>query len=291
LKPAAFKYLRPESIGDALALLALHRDDARIIAGGQSLVPMLNFRIARYDFLIDINGISELSFIKAESDSLRIGALTRYHAIESSPEVSDAAPLLRDATKWVAHRPIRARGTIGGSLSHADPAAEYPPVMIALEAKFVVRSASSQRSVHADEFFTGIFSTVLEPDEMLTEIQIPRATSNHFFAIEEFSRRPGDLAVIGVVVNLGFSGKRVQSARLVAFGLGGGPCRITEAETHLIGRELSQEQVESASMAAASISAQSDNNATSELRKKLACVLTRRALLKVSSAQMGQQDE
>lgn len=291
MKPAAFKYLRPESIGDALALLSLHRNDARILAGGQSLVPMLNFRIARYEFLIDINGISELSYIKVESDSLRIGALTRYHTIESSTAVGDAAPLLRDATKCVAHRPIRARGTIGGSLAHADPAAEYPPVMVALGAKMVVRSALSQRSVHADDFFTGIFSTVLEPDEMLTEIQIPRAASNHFFAIEEFSRRPGDLAVIGIVANLGFLGKRVQSARLVAFGLGDGPCRITEAETHLIGRELSQEQIEGASIAASSIPAQSDNNATSELRKSMACVLTRRALLKLSSAQLGQHNE
>lgn len=272
-------------------MLSLHRNAARIIAGGQSLVPMLNFRLARFEFLIDINGISELSYLIAGSDSLRIGALTRYHIIESSTEVSDAAPLLREATKCVAHRPIRARGTIGGSLAHADPAAEYPPVMIALGARIVVRSALSQRSVHAEDFFTGVFSTVLEPDEMLTEIQIPRATSNHFFAIEEFSRRPGDLAVIGIVANLGFSGKRVQSARLVAFGLDGAPCRITEAETQLIGRELSQEQVEAASIAASSIRAHSDNNATSELRQKLACVLTRRALLKVSSAQLGQHNE
>jgi carbon-monoxide dehydrogenase medium subunit len=249
-----------------------------VLAGGQSLVPILNFRLARFKFLIDINNVAELSYIVVESGLLRIGALTRYRAIENSAVVADAAPLLALATKSVGHLPIRTRGTIGGSLAHADPAAEYPAVLLALNATIVVRSQRCERLIAAGDFIKGVFETALESDELLTEIRIPVTTRNQRFGFEEFSRRPGDLAIMGVAACVEFDGDRIEHARIVVFGGSDGACRVSAAETALLGSVGTSGDIERASVAAASAQTQSDVHATAALRTHLATALTRRAL-------------
>jgi carbon-monoxide dehydrogenase medium subunit len=285
MKPAPFEYFSPKTTKAALELLAAHRSDARILAGGQSLVPLLNFRIARFKYLIDINGIPELAYIKLESDILRIGALTRYRAIETSPTVADAAPLLFEATKWVGHLPIRTRGTIGGSLAHADPAAEYAAVMLALDGRVVLQSEKGARTLDAGDFIQGMFSTALAADEMLVEVRIPRARNNQVFGFEEFARRPGDLAVMGIAVRLDFDGDRVETARIVSLGGQDGACRIPEAEAEIQSRPLSAERIENASRAASDIDTHADIHATGALRQHLCGTLVRRVLGRAKEAQ------
>ena len=172
MKPAPFDYVRAQSVDHALDVLAAG-GDVKALAGGQSLVPAMNFRLSRFERLLDLNPLAELAYIRLHAGELRIGALTRQRAIETSPLVREHAPLLAEATRHIAHAPIRSRGTIGGSLAHADPAAEDPAVMLALEAQFVLRSRSRERLVAAADFFRGVFTTALQPDELLTEIRIP----------------------------------------------------------------------------------------------------------------------
>ena len=288
MKPAPFEYFAPKTTKAALGLLAAHRSDARILAGGQSLVPLLNFRMARFKYLIDINGISELAYIKLENEILRIGALTRYRAIETSLVVADAAPLLFEATKWVGHLPIRTRGTIGGSLAHSDPAAEYVAVMLALDGRVVLQSDTGVRSLEAGDFFQGMFSTALATDEMLVEVCIPRARPNQVFGFDEFARRPGDLAVMGIAVRLDFDSDRVETARIVALGGQNGACRLPEAEAEIQRRPLSLERIENAGRAASAISAHTDVHATAALRQHLCGTLVTRVLGRAKEARAKQ---
>ena len=183
-------------------MLAENSGEARILAGGQSLVPMLNFRIARFKYLIDINNITELSYIWDRGGELRIGAVTRYRTIENSPLVASSAPLLAEVTKWVGHLPIRTRGTIGGSLSHADPAGEYAAALLALDAEVVLRNIKATRVLKVEDFIQGMFTTALEPDEMVVEVRVPCAKSSQVFGFDEYARRPGDLAIMGIAVRL-----------------------------------------------------------------------------------------
>ncbi len=280
MKPAPFDYLCPKEIGEALDLLQRHKEEARILAGGQSLVPILNFRLSRFGYLIDINRIPELSYIAVDNGILKIGAMTRYRAIENSAMVGAHAPLLAIATKSIAHLPVRSRGTIGGSLAHADPAAEYPAVLLALNGTIVVRNSARMREIKAADFLQGLFTTALEPDELLTEIRIPIARKDQAFGFEEFARRPGDLAIVGIAASLEFKGKSVGAARLAAFGVAGGAQRIAQAEDLLRDRPCSPEQIERAARAASGIATQSDVHATAKLRSHLAGVMTRRALTK-----------
>ncbi len=282
MKPAPFAYFRPESIAEVLTLLERHQDDAKILAGGQSLVPILNFRLNHVKHLIDINRVGELSFISVNESVLRIGAMTRYRTIENSSVVAAAAPLLAQATKSIAHLPIRTRGTIGGSVAHADPAAEYPAVLLALDATVVARNHAASREIAAADFFRGLFTTELSEDELLTEIRIPVARKTQAFGFEEFARRPGDLAIVGIAGRLDYAGAQVSAARVVVFGVEGGPQRIAEAEEELIGNRCDIEHIERAARAAAAISAQSDVHATGGLRKHLAGVLTRRVLCRAA---------
>src|SRR5581483_11935106 len=173
MKPASFDYLAPSTVGETLELLERYGEDGKILAGGQSLVPMLNFRLTKFGYLIDINNLAELSYVDEDRGVLRIGALTRHRTIENSNIVAKAAPLLATAAKWVAHPPVRTRGTVGGSLAHCDPAAEYPAVLLALDAKILLRNRTNARLIPADEFIKGVFETALEPQELLTEIQVP----------------------------------------------------------------------------------------------------------------------
>src|SRR5438477_2854383 len=189
MKPSAFEYHRPRSIDEALSLLAEHAGDAKPLAGGQSLIPAMNFRLAAPAVLVDLNRISELSYIEETPEGARLGGMTRQRAVERSPVVARDAPLVTQAMPFIAHPAIRNRGTIGGSLAHADPAAELPAVMLALNAQFGLRSRAGSRTVPADDFFVGLFTTAVEPGELLTEVMIPKPAARTGYAFQEMSRR------------------------------------------------------------------------------------------------------
>jgi carbon-monoxide dehydrogenase medium subunit len=278
MKPASFNYLRAESIEQAVALLDEHGDDARILAGGQSLVPVLNFRLSRFKYLIDIGRIEQLSYIRVDGDEMRIGAVTSYRRIETSDLVHRHAPLLARATKFIAHLPIRTRGTIGGSIANADPSAEYPAVLIALEAVIVVRSRRGEREIAACNFFQGLFTTAIEPGEMVVEIRIPVAKANQVFGFQEFAKRPGDLALVGIAASINLADGLIADARMAIFGVADGAQRLQAAEAMLRGQTVSSELIERASQCVQEIGTQTDLHATAEMRTRLAVVLTSRAL-------------
>jgi len=274
LKPAAFEYLSPTRLSDALHLLAEHGMNAKVLAGGQSLVPTLNFRLGRYDYLIDINGLGELAYIRLEGETLCIGAMTRQRSIERSAPVRRYAPLLAEATKSVAHLPIRTRGTIGGSLSHADPAAEYPAVLLALDGELVLQSRAGRRRVPAAEFFLGPLETALRADELLVEIVIPAARPGQGFAFREVSRRRGDFAIVGVAAALTMNAGKIGDARFALCGIGSGPVRLSEAERLLTGQVPSPALLrEAGHLAARSVTPQSDLHADADYRRHLIDVL------------------
>jgi carbon-monoxide dehydrogenase medium subunit len=281
MKPAAFHYLRPKTITHAIEFLRREDGETRVLAGGQSLVPMLNFRLARFDYLVDLNYIDELAYINRDTDMLRIGAMTRQRAIETSPIVASAAPLLQEVTRSIGHLPTRSRGTIGGSVAHADPAAEYPATLIALGATLVAQSEAGKREISADDFFKDIYSTALRPDELLVEIKVPVVRPGQVFGFEEFSRRKGDLAIIGILGAFSTDGDRLTSARLVAFGLASAPQRLREAEAILQNFTANHVPLDDVvRIVTSTVNAHSDVAATAELRGHLAGVLTRHTVAK-----------
>ena len=281
MKPAPFEYFRPASLDEALALLAEHGGDAKPLAGGQSLIPAMNFRLATPAVLVDLNGISELSYITNDAGDIRIGGMTRQRTVERSALVSDRVPLIAETMPHIAHPAIRNRGTVGGSLAHADPAAELPAVMLALNARFTVSSQAGTREVEADDFFVGLFTTGVQPGELLTDIRIPPAPSRSGFAFQEISRRHGDFALVGVaaVVSLDAVGN-CADARIALLSVGGRPMRAVEAAKTLIGQRPSVESIAAAADAAATkdIDPSSDIHASTRYRRHLAKVLTRRVL-------------
>ena len=202
MKPASFEYFCPKDLYEVLLLMDKYGSRARLLAGGQSLVPLMNFRLSRPDFLVGLNGISELSFIQNKSQYIEIGAMTRARTIENNHLVQQHVPLLYKATTQIAHLPIRSRGTIGGSLANADPAAEYPAVALALDMEFVVKNLRGERRIKAKDFFLDSLTTTLEPNELLTKIIVPKATKGRGFAFIEISRRRGDFAIAGVAVQV-----------------------------------------------------------------------------------------
>ena len=231
-------YDRPSSLDEALGLLDRHGDDAKLLAGGQSLIPLLNFRLARPERLIDIGRLDGLSYIRATGESLRIGALTRMAELQRSELVARSCPLLVEAASHVAHQQIRNRGTVGGSVAHADPAAEVPAALLALDASFAAQSSRGERTIAASEFFHGVYTTALAPDEVLTEIAVP--LDGGASAFEEFARRSGDFALGAVACHIAAAGTGV---RLAAIGLTGRPVRLAAAEAELGGAERSPEAV------------------------------------------------
>lgn len=236
MKPAPFELKTPHSIDEALALLAEIGDDAKVIAGGQSLVPMLNLRLARPEVLIDIHRLSELSYIRRSGQGGRIGALTRHVTVEHSPVIRTHWPILAEGVGHVAHPQIRNRGTIGGSLSHADPAAELPTLIAVLDATLIAASATAQRAIAWRDFFLGPFETALQPDELLIEIQIPPAAPGTGTAFNEYARRAGDYAVGGAAAVLSLdSATRVTHAALAFLGAPGSPVRAGNAEALMKG--------------------------------------------------------
>ncbi len=283
MKPAPFTYFAPASLDEALALKAQHGDEAKFLAGGQSLIPAMNFRLAQPAMLIDVNGLRELDFIRvnAERDELHFGAVTRQRQVERDPLVKQRAPLLYEAMPHVAHPQIRNRGTVGGSLAHADPAAELPVVALALHARFKAQSTRGPRWIDAPDFFQSLFTTALAPDEMLVEVALPPLPAHTGCAFVEFARRRGDYAMMGVAVVVTLDNAGVcQSARLVYLNAGEGPVHAAQAAAALIGQTATPRQMDEAASIASTqaINPMGNVHASPEYQRHLARVLTRRAL-------------
>ena len=235
MKPARFDYHQPATIEEAIALLARYGGEAKLLAGGPSLMPLMNFRLARPAALIDLNAIAALAYIREDDGHIMFGAMTRQRTIEFSPVVRRRLPLLAEATALVGHLPIRTRGTIGGSLAHADPSAEYPAILTALDGTVVARGPRGERTLRAAELFVSYLTTSLLSDELLVEVRLPAMPEGAGFAFEEFSRRHGDFAIVGIAAMLVVQGERCTSARLVTAGAGPVPTRLRQAEEILEG--------------------------------------------------------
>jgi carbon-monoxide dehydrogenase medium subunit len=281
VKPAPFRYVAAESLGQALTAKVVGGDEARFLAGGQSLVPAMNFRLARPTLLIDVNPLRELDFVRHAGDgSLRIGALVRHRTLERDPLVAQHAPLVAEAVRHVAHPQIRNRGTLGGNLAHADPASELPAVMLALGARFRARSARGERWFDATAFFRGPLATALGPEEMLVEVAIPPLAPRSGTCFLEVARRRGDYALVGVaaVVTLGAEGT-CTAAALALCGAGATPVRATKSAAALVGRRAGAREIgDAAAAVAGEIDPSANVHATAAFRRHLAGVLARRAL-------------
>jgi carbon-monoxide dehydrogenase medium subunit len=286
LKPAPFDYRRPNSVDEAAALLAEHAGEARILAGGQTLVPMLNFRLATPSMLVDINNIDGLDRIERRQDGLELGALVRWHEIETSQIVRTANPLLSEAVKHIAHYQIRNRGTWAGSSAYADPAAEFPAVAVACGARFGTYSPRGRRTIEAEDFFVGPLTTMLEFDEILTDVLFPAWPSSRRWAFEEFSLRSGDFALAGVAAVLDGSGPAL-SCRLTCFGVGEKACRLRKAEAVITAEGVTTTSIARAAVAAQEeVDAQSDIHASADYRRGLVQVLVERTMLKAAGLEV-----
>jgi CO/xanthine dehydrogenase FAD-binding subunit len=281
MKPAPFEYYVPDSIEQALDLLHEHGDSAKLLAGGQSLVPAMNFRVVQPGVLIDLNRIGELRYIRNENATLQIGAMTLERTLEFDPVVSKKTPLLAEVMPHVAHPQIRNRGTLGGSLANADPAAELPVIMLALGARLKVRNAEGERRVDAPNFFTGMFSTDLAADEMLVEIELPVTEARTGWSFMEVAPRAGDYALMGVaaLVTLDENG-RCKNARLVYLNAGDGPVDARESVNLLEGKILDANALEEAAELASQkeINPFGNIHASPDFQRHLARVLTRKTL-------------
>jgi CO/xanthine dehydrogenase FAD-binding subunit len=289
MKPAPFKYIAATSLKHALSLKAEHGDDAKFLAGGQSLIPAMNFRLARPAILIDINGIEDLAGIRPSTGATRIGSLTRYRALERDEALARAFPLIGEALPHIAHPQIRNRGTIGGNLSHADPASELPAIAVALRARFRVAAARQERWIEASEFFVGALATDLQADEMLIEVELPLPKPRTGACFMEIARRRGDFAIVGVaaMVTLGERDKCTE-VRLAFCGVGETPVDASSAADILIGHALTEQaSCDVAASAQAMIEPDGSVQATADYQRHVAGVLTERAL---KTAYMRAQD-
>ncbi|HLI87805.1 MAG TPA: xanthine dehydrogenase family protein subunit M [Ktedonobacteraceae bacterium] len=281
MKPPRFRYFAPQSVEEALILLAEHTEEARVLAGGQSLVPLMNMRLAHPGVLIDINNISELAYVHSWNGGLALGAMTRDAALERDTTVAARLPLLVEAARCVGHPAIRNRSTVGGSIAHADPAAELPAVMLTLNAEFEVRSRSGSRTISARDFFKGYLATDLKADELLTELRVPGLPVSAGSAFVEFSRREGDYALAGVasVIVLDEDGT-IADARLGLCSAGPAPVRPQSAEALLRGQRPGDETWAAAATAVITElnNPPSDIHGSADYRRHLAGILTRRAL-------------
>ena len=288
MKPPVFDYHAPTSVEEAIALLTRYGGEAKLLAGGQSLMPLLNFRLSRPAALVDLNTIPSLAYIREEDGEIRFGAMTRQRTIEFSDVVRRRLPLLTEATALVAHLPIRTRGTIGGSLAHADPSAEYPAVLAAVHGTVVVRGPRGERTLGPAELFQSYLTTSLGPDEILVEVRLPAMAAGAGFAFEEFSRRHGDFAIVGIAAMVVPDGERCRTARLATAGAGPVPVRLRSAEEILERDGLSEAAIDAAARRAAElVEPDSDIHASAAYRKNLTRVLTGRALRRAKAAMKG----
>ncbi len=279
MKPPPFSYYAPDSVDAAVALLASHAGEARLLSGGQSLVPMLNFRLLAPTALIDLARIPNLAYVRHENGTVAIGAMTRQRHVENSDIVAQQLPLLREALGWVGHLPTRSRGTIGGSLANADPSAELPMALLALDGSVVAAGPGGRRTIAATDLFNSMFSTHLASDEILIEVRIPVMVPGSGFAIEEHARRKGDFAIVGVAVVVQHEGDRCLRARIAACGVGSVAVRLSGAEQILERNGLGPAAINAAAAsAAAEIDPLTDPNSSADYRRHLTGVLLGRAL-------------
>jgi carbon-monoxide dehydrogenase medium subunit len=279
VKPAPFDYLRAASVAEAVAALAEFGDGSKVLAGGQSLLPMMNFRLARPEALVDIGGISELRGVAADDGFIEIGALTRHADLERSTLPGPVGTLLRSAGAQVGHLPIRTRGTFGGSLAHADPASEWCLLAVLLDATMAVTGPVRTRVIAAADFFTTVFTTALEPDELLTAARLPRLDRTWRVAVAEFARRAGDFAIVAAMVACRLSDGIIDDARVSLGGVADRPVRSGEAESLLAGRPAQDAVFRAAAdAAAAAVTPPADIHGSAGYRRDLVRVLVRRAL-------------
>ena len=280
MKPPRFDYLNPRSIDEALGVLARYGDEAKVLAGGQSLVPLLNFRLVRPGCLVDLNDVGGLAGIRLDDGHLTIGAMTRQRAVETSALVRERCPLLAEAMPQIGHVQIRNRGTIGGSLAHADPASELPAVVAALDGELVLQSTRGQRVLKPEQFFVGYLTTAAAPDELLVEVRVPVAPPRTGSAFLEISRRHGDFALVGVAATVTLAESGICTAAAIALtGVGPAPVLARDAARALVGDTPSPAAFEVAGRRVAErVQPDSDLHASSDYRRQLASVLTRRAL-------------
>jgi carbon-monoxide dehydrogenase medium subunit len=279
MKPASFDYYEARSRAEAVSLLTEHGDDAKVLAGGQSLVPAMNFRLARPAVLVDINPASELDYLDHGEGRLRIGSLVRHNVFERSAPEGPLGQLLNKAARHVGHLPIRVRGTFGGSLAHADPAAEWCVVASLLDAEMVANGPGGTRVIPAADFFQTVFTTDLRADELLVETRIPLLPASAKVGFVELSRRAGDFALAMVAVAVDMDGEKVQTARIAVGGVSDRPLRASAAERALQGRTLTDESTEEAGeIAADEVETIGDIHGSAEYRRDLVRVLTKRAL-------------
>jgi len=290
MKPTPFNLFRPSNVDEALVLLQAHGDEAKVLAGGQSLVPLMNFRLAQPHNLIDLNGVEGLDQIKFDDQTLSLGAMVRQRDVERAPAIAERLPILREAIEQVAHPAIRNRGTVGGSLVHADPSAELPLLAIALDSTFHLRSARASRSVAAKDFYQGYLLTDIAPDELLVAIDFHLAPANAGWCCTEIARRHGDFAIVAVAVLLGCGSDRViDFARVALGGIGPAPLRMIVAEEALLGERPGAELFRRAGdVAAQAVEPPADIHASSSYRRHLTGVLVRRALTTAASRIKGQ---
>ena len=280
VKPARFDYVAPDSLDAVVDLLAKGDPDAKLLAGGQSLIPLLNFRLVRPSVIIDLRRVPELRGIEQGEGYLDIGAMTSQRAIEHHPQVASDAPLLREATGYIGHLPIRTRGTIGGSLAHADPAAEYPVVALAADLRLVVRGPAGTRELPAREFFLGYLTTALQPDEVLVRVRVPKAAPERGAAFVEIARRPGDFAIVAVAATAALDAAgRVESVSIAVGGAAPAPFRADAAEAALLGSAIGPVVIEeAAALVADAAEPEADLQGTADYRRALCRVLVGRAL-------------
>ena len=281
MKPAPFEYAAPHTLGEALSVLSDNDpDEVKILAGGQSLMPLLNMRLARPQILLDLTRVEELDYIRETDAGFAIGAMTTKRAVEESAAVRAGSPLFWAATTMIGHPQIRNRGTVGGSMVQADPAAEYPAAAIALDVELVVRGPGGERTMAADDFFVTYLTTSIEPDEILTEVRVPKHSPGTGWSIQEVARRHGDFAIVGAVATLRLEGGRCADPRIVIFGATDRARRQPEAEAVLAGQTPGEAVFEAAGarVAEALEDPTQDVHASAEYRRDLAGTLTRRAL-------------
>jgi CO/xanthine dehydrogenase FAD-binding subunit len=278
MKPARFDYVAPTTVDAAVEALRAANGEGKILAGGQSLLPLLNFRMARPAVLVDLNGIKELSFIELRGDCVVIGALTRHREIEQSPLIASKLPVMAAAMRHVAHLAIRNRGTIGGSLSHADPAAELPMLSLFYDATLSVQGPSGRRTIAAEDFFVDALTNCLEPEEIVVEIEFP-ILEHDGWAFEEVARRFGDFALASIAISVRRSGARIDDARVAVMGVADTPLRLGEVETQLGAIEINDQMPDRFSkLVTSSVSANGDLHASAEYRQHLLGQLARRAM-------------
>ena len=278
MKPARFEYVAPATVDAAVEALLAANGEGKVIAGGQSLLPLLNFRMARPAVLVDLNGIKELSFIELRGDRVAIGALTRHREIEQSPLIASRLPVMSAAMRHVAHLAIRNRGTIGGSLSHADPAAELPMLAVFYDATIMVQGPSGRREIAAESFFVDALTNCLEQDEIVVEVQFP-IPQQHGWAFEEVARRFGDFALASIAVSVSRSASDLQGARVAAMGVADTPLRLRTVEDQIAGMQINDALPRHFSeLVMSSVSPNSDLHASAEYRRQLLGALAERAM-------------